>query len=193
MGAYRVQMRVVLAGDSHLTETSPRRRVTKLAPRLRSLGHDVMSVAVGGASSRDVLRQKIPTDADWVLYSLGVNDAAPWKLVALDEFAANCDRILSTGGPTRRLVLGPGPVIERRVPGERTNAGLAEYGAVLERAATTHSAQFVPLAAVLDEADLADDGVHYDDSGYAKVTDCVLVELYMPRKRLTPRAGLAGH
>ena len=74
-------MRVVLAGDSHFTKFSPRRPVTKLSPRLRPYGVDVVCVAVGGANSRDVLRQQIPVDADWVLYSVGTNDDAPWKCV----------------------------------------------------------------------------------------------------------------
>lgn len=111
--AYLGRMRVVLVGDSHLTETSPRRAVSKLPPRLRRFGLDVVSVAVGGANSRDALHPPIPEDSDWAIYSVGVNDAARWKSVCLEEFKANCDRILSVSGARQQLVLGPGPVIER--------------------------------------------------------------------------------
>lgn len=179
LDAYLGLMHVVLVGDSHVTETSPRRAVTKLAPRLRLFGLDVVSVAVGGANSRDVLHQVIPDDADWALYSVGVNDAAPWKGVGLDEFAANCDRLLSASGARRRLVLGPGPVIERHVSGERTNTSVAAYAAVLGRVAADHAASFVPMADLLDVVDLADDGVHLNDSGYDKLASRVLAELGM--------------
>jgi lysophospholipase L1-like esterase len=74
-------------------------------------------------------------------------------------------------------VLGPGPVVERSVAGERTNKSLAAYSAVLQRAATAHSARFVPMAELLDDTDLADDGVHLNDSGYRKLANRVLDEL----------------
>ena len=174
---YGVAMRVVLAGDSHFTEFSPHRPVTKLASRLRTHGVDVVSVAVGGANSRDVLLQQVPADSDCVLYSVGTNDAAPWKCVPLNEFVVNCDRLLSAPGPKRRIMFGPGPVIERALPGERTNAGLAAYAAVLERAAVTHSARYLSLVDLLVDGDLAEDGVHLNDSGYEKLAERVLVEL----------------
>lgn len=134
-------------------------------------------VATGGADSRAVLHQQIPGEADWALLSVGTNDAAPWKSVDLDEFAANCDRILVNTGARKRLVLGPGPLVERGVTGERTNKRLAAYATVLQRAAVAHSAPFVPMTDVLDDSDLADDGVHFSDSGYRKLADRILVEL----------------
>lgn len=173
----RLRMRVVLVGDSHLTDTSPRRRVTKLGPRLRRTGLDVISVAVGGANSRDLLGQQIPGGADWVVYSVGINDAAPWKCVPLEEFAANCDRIMADTHPARRLVLGPGPVADRGAPGERTNVVVAAYAAVLERVALSHSARFVSMVDLLDVNDLAEDGVHLNDSGYRKLTRRVLRDI----------------
>lgn len=170
-------MRVVLVGDSHLTETSPSRPTVKLPPRLRRCGLDVVVVAAGGADSRAVLHQQIPGDTDWALFSVGTNDAAPWKGVDLDEFAANCDLILVNAGAKKLLVLGPGPVVERGVTGERTNERLAAYAAVLRRAAGAHSAVFVPMTDLLDDSDLVDDGVHFSDSGYSKLANRVLVEL----------------
>jgi lysophospholipase L1-like esterase len=170
-------MRVVLVGDSHLTETSPRRPTTKLPPRLRRCGLDVLVAAVGGANSRDVLRQQIPDDADWVVLSVGVNGSTPWKSVGPDEFTANCERMLGTSGTQRYLVLGPGLVIERGVAGERTNKGLSAYAAALRRTAVAHSARFVSMADLLNDSDLAEDGVHFNDSGYRKLADRVLVEL----------------
>jgi lysophospholipase L1-like esterase len=137
----------------------------------------VVVVAVGGADSRAVLNQQIPGDADWVLFSVGTNDAASWKRVDLDEFADNCDRILIAAGAKQRLVLGPGPVVERDVTGERTNTRLAEYSAVLQRVAVVHSASFVPMTDLLGDSDLVDDGVHFNDSGYRKLANRILVDL----------------
>lgn len=68
-------------------------------------------------------------------------------------------------------------MLKRALSGERTNAGLAEYTAVLKRAAAIHSARFVRLVDVLDTADLADDGMHINDSGYIKLANQVLAEL----------------
>ena len=84
---------------------------------------------------------------------------------------------MSAPGPKRRIVFGPGPVIKRALPGERTHAQLAEYAAVLERTAVTHSARYLSLADLLVDGDLAEDGVHFNDSGYEKLTERVLVEL----------------
>jgi hypothetical protein len=83
----------------------------------------------------------------------------------LDEFASNCERIMSAAGARRRLVLCPGPVIERHVPGKPTNNGAAAHADVLRRVAPTHAARFVPMAELLDDVDLAEDGVHLNHSG----------------------------
>lgn len=63
------------------------------------------------------------------------------------------------------------------MPGERTNGGLAAYAAVLGHAAGTYSARFVPMTDLLDNVDLAEDGVHINDSGYRKLATRVLVEV----------------
>ena len=68
-------------------------------------------------------------------------------------------------------------MIERHVSGERTNNRVAGYADVLRRLSATHAARFVPMADVLDEGDLAEDGVHLNDSGYDKLASRVLVEL----------------
>lgn len=168
---------MVLAGDSQLTEASPRRSVTKLAPRLRAAGFDVVTVAEAGANSRDVLQQRLLPAVSWVVCSVGTNDAAPWKQVPLEEFGRNCDQLLAATVQYQWLMLGPGPVIERGAPGERTNETMAAYGAAVQQVAERHGARFVSLADVLASDDLADDGVHIIDSGYAKLAHRVLREI----------------
>lgn len=172
-----VEVRVVLIGDSHLTETSPSYQTVKLPPRLRRAGLDVTVAATGGANSRDVQRQPVPADPNWVIFSVGVNDAAPWKRIEIEEFEVNCDRILGATVAARWLLLGPGPVKEQSTAGGRTEADVAAYAAALERATMKHSARFVSMTTVVDHADLTDDGVHLNDSGYRKLADRVLAEL----------------
>ena len=165
---------IALTGDSQLTETSSRFVVTKLPPRLRAIGFDVVTVAVGGSTSRDLLDQRVPGTADWIVVSVGTNDAAPWKQVPSDEFEANCGRFLRDVGVVNRVVLGPGPIVEQGVDGERTDAATLRYAAALERAATATGAIFLPLPSVIDPSDLADDGVHLSDSAYEKLVAALL-------------------
>ena len=141
-------------------------------------GRRTIAPVTGGTFQGERLSGKVlPGGADWVVYSVGINDAAPWKCVPLEEFAANCDRIMADTQPARRLVLGPGPVAERGAPGERTNVVVAAYAAVLERIASSHSARFVSMVDLLDVNDLAEDGVHLNDSGYCKLTRRVLRDI----------------
>jgi len=165
----------VLIGDSHVTDVAPRRQVTKLGPRLRASGVDVETRARGGATSRDTVREaSAALDCDWIIYSLGTNDAAPWKQVPLEEFIANYERLLrSTSGPAQ-LVLGNGPVVESGWVGERTNHLMSTYAEAARRVADHAGAKFVALADVLTAADLANDGVHLNDDGYAKLAEIVL-------------------
>ena len=75
------------------------------------------------------------------------------------------------------LVTGPGPIVEHRTAGERANAVVAEYAAVLEELAAKHGAVYLAMTDVLETTDLADDGVHIMNSGYTKLTARVLAVL----------------
>ncbi|MEM9042025.1 MAG: hypothetical protein AAGD33_19230 [Actinomycetota bacterium] len=92
----------------------------------------------------------------------------------MDEFESNCARFLRDVGVANRVVLGPGPIVEQGVDGERTDATTRRYSAALERAATATEAIFLPLRSVIDPSDLADDGVHLADSAYEKLVAALL-------------------
>ena len=163
-------LRVALVGDSHLTDTSSR-QVTKLGPRLRAAGFNVTTLARGGLDTRQALVQTPPRDADWIVYSLGTNDAAPWKQVRRNEFELNYTRLLASAAGRAQLVLGPPQVVDR--PGGRSNAVIRKYSDIAARVSRAHGAAFVALIDHLSTLDLAEDGVHLNDLGYATVTRLV--------------------
>ena len=160
-------VRVVLVGDSQLTDTSPRRDVTKLGPRLRRRGYEVETLAVGGLDTRSALT--LPGSsrrADWTVYCFGANDAAPWKRVPPAEFATNLELLIHEASSHHLLVCGPAPVRESDAPGSRTNREAARYSMIAAAVAARHGAEFIALVDLLSLDDLADDGVHLNDHGY---------------------------
>jgi lysophospholipase L1-like esterase len=163
-------LRVALVGDSHLTDVS-QRPVTKLGPRLRSAGFEVMTLARGGLDTRQALRHAAPNDVDWIVYSFGTNDSAPWKQVPPHEYERNYATLLSMGAGTGQLVLGPPPVSDRQIG--RLNNLVREYSDIAARVAQDHGADFVALLEHLTELDLADDGVHLNDSAYTTIAELV--------------------
>jgi lysophospholipase L1-like esterase len=165
-----------LVGDSHLTDTSPR-QVTKLGPRLRAAGFDVTTLAQGGLDTRQALIQTPPRDVDWVVYSFGTNDAAPWKQVPPDEFERNYARLLASAAGAAQLVLGPPPVVDR--PGGRSNAAVREYSDIAARLSPAHGDILIALINHLSTSNLVEDGVHLNDLGYATVTQ-LLTETLNP-------------
>lgn len=169
-------LRIALVGDSHLTDTSAR-PVLKLGPRLRALGHDVQTLARGGLDTRQALLDPSVVGVDWIIYSFGTNDAAPWKQIPPSEFAQNYSSLLARHGGVAQLVLGPPPVVESGVIGGRTNALVREYTQIALRTAHEHGAICVALADHLLAADLAEDGVHLNDAAYTTITRLVTTVL----------------
>lgn len=173
-------VRVALVGDSQLTDTSSR-DVTKLGPRLRRRRHEVETLAVDGMNTRDAVAIATDVgDAEWTVYCFGANDAAPWKQVPPEEFAANYEMLLHRGNGARQLVLGPAPVVESGLPGARTNGELAVYSAIAAEVARSCGAVFVSLLATLGPRDLAADGVHLSDCGYDKLERIVVETIEQP-------------
>ena len=167
-------LRVALVGDSHLTDSSSR-PVTKLGPRLRSTGFDVVNLARGGLDTRQALLDSPPSDVDWIVYCFGTNDAAPWKQVPAFEYERNYETLLASGAGTSQLVLGPPPVVDH--PGGRNNGLVRQYSDIAARTARGHGADFVALIDHLSQSDLAEDGVHLNDFGYQAVTELVTAAL----------------
>jgi len=159
-------VRVVLVGDSQLTDTSAR-GTTKLGPRLRRRGHEVETLAVGGLDTRAALTfTQVPAPADWTILCFGANDAAPWKSVPPAEFATNYEALVRRATSRQTLVLGPGPVNESDVPHSRTNRELARYSAIAADVARRCGVEYISLLDALSSDDLANDGVHLNDRGY---------------------------
>ena len=167
---------MALLGDSQLTDTS-RHAVTKLGPRLRRRGHVVDTLAVGGLDTHRALDVTVPArTVDWAIYCFGANDAAPWKRVPPEEFAANYEVLLRRSRGRSSLVLGPAPVVES-LPAARTNAATARYSDIAREVAERCGAMFIPLLDHLGPAHLVDDGVHLNDDGYDVVEQLVVTAI----------------
>jgi lysophospholipase L1-like esterase len=159
---------LLLVGDSHLAETTTRAAVP-VAARLRRLGWELASLAVGGLDTRAALRllpDRLPV-ADATVVSFGSNDAAPWKQVPLEAFTIGYAEILGRVASPVTVVMGPPPVREDRDDARgRTNAVLDGYAAAARAVAESSGARFLDLRDVLDPAsDLDEDGLHLADSG----------------------------
>lgn len=173
-------VRVVLVGDSHLSDTSSG-AVTKLGPRLRQRGHEVETVAVDGLDTRAaVAADRRSQPADWTVFCFGTNDAAPWKRVPPEEFATNYTTLLARANSPNVLVLGLTPVTDSGLPGARTNRLVAEYSAIAAQTADRVDAAFIPLHTILGPDDLAEDGVHLNDRGYDALEHLVVETIEPP-------------
>jgi lysophospholipase L1-like esterase len=158
---------LLLVGDSHLTETTPRDGVP-VAARLRRLGWELTSLAVGGLDTRAALRllpDPLPA-ADATVVSFGSNDAAPWRQVPLG-FTTWYAEILGRVASPVTVVMGPPPVREDRDDARgRTNAVVDDYAAAARQVAESTGVRFLDLREVLDPATgLDEDGLHLGDSG----------------------------
>ncbi|HEX4698952.1 MAG TPA: GDSL-type esterase/lipase family protein [Actinomycetes bacterium] len=159
---------LLLVGDSHLAETTTR-DVAPVAARLRRLGWELTSLAVGGLdtrAARRLLPDPLPA-TDATVVSFGSNDAAPWKQVPLAEFTIWYAELLARIASPVTVVMGPPPVREDRDdPRGRTNAVLDDYAAAALQVAESSGVRFLDLREVLDPAtDLDEDGLHLADSG----------------------------
>ena len=179
-------VRVVLVGDSQLTDTSPRGTI-KLGPRLRRRGHEVETLAVGGLDTRTALScPHVAAPADWTIFCFGANDAAPWKHVPPTEFATNYEALVRRATSRRMLVLGPGPVQESAAPGSRTIRESTRYSAIAADVARRCGAEFISLLDALGADDLTSDGVHLNDQGYDTLEHLVVDAIAQP-------PGLSGN
>ncbi|MDJ0959445.1 MAG: GDSL-type esterase/lipase family protein [Acidimicrobiia bacterium] len=104
-------LRLVVLGDSSITSPGvepldaswPRRLAQHLSDRFRV---ELISLAVGGAKARDVLRSQLDVatrmDADLALVSVGANDAL--RATPIERFEAEMDMIVGGLCATSRLV-----------------------------------------------------------------------------------------
>lgn len=169
-------MRVVLIGDSHFARI--RRDLFRLVCGEHSsagLGAvEIVNVAVGGACTCDIQDQVAGAGLrpdDVVALSVGTNDAAPWKELAIDEVGQHVDNLLADLSSKRPVYLAPPGVDEARLEGlnDRTNTRTALYGAAIgERLRAAGAVVIDGRAAVsrIGAAAFADDGVHLSGAGY---------------------------
>lgn len=159
---------LLLLGDSHLSRV----RRTRLRRLEAASGHRVLNAAVGGASVLDLAAQLDGVrPADVAMVSVGTNDAAPWKQVAIGTFRATFAALLPRVPAARVVYVGSPGVDEHRLSRakDRTNARLREY---VEAAADTvrlHGGEFLDTAALLAQVEgdvFEDDGVHLNKAGY---------------------------
>jgi lysophospholipase L1-like esterase len=161
---------VGFVGDSHLAEPSSR-PVRKLGSRLRARGFAVDIRARGGSRVVDLTAQlERPLAVDICVWSLGTNDAAPWKQVLLEDFIAGYAACVG-GVRARHILLGPPPV----APGSpRTPELIERYSSAVAEVARRTSSSFLPLLDVVRVGDLLDDGVHLSDSAFEQVEAAVM-------------------
>jgi lysophospholipase L1-like esterase len=99
----------------------------------------VINAATGGMNSRElVVQASVLADLDVnFIISIGMNDAAPWKCVPLDEFRQNIEKVVSVLSPQRVAFLVPPPVSDVKQPGpdKRNNETLTQYAAVIHNVA----------------------------------------------------------
>lgn len=167
--------KIVLVGDSVLARVNQDGAVA-LRPRLEAAfperALDVL--AVGGASSETTIANiaGYTFDAhDLVVISLGLNDAAPWKQIPLEQFIANYKTILETIGHKNIVLLAPTFVdtVKQGQPG-RDNATINQYAQGVRDLADSYELQFVDGFEIIrshqkDELHVAD-GVHLNTAGY---------------------------
>lgn len=167
---------ICLYGDSILG------RLTK--PRLAALesalpaGTMVANCAVGGWDSVDGARGAdfvARLRADIVVLSFGMNDCAPLKHVALDDFERNVASMIQAFSPSTVLALLPPSIAERggsSVRG-RDNATLRSYRESLRDAVSpllAVDADAALIGSIGDDVDVHDgDGIHLNDAGYVPV------------------------
>lgn len=158
-------MGTVLIGDSHLA------RVRRDLP---VIGDNVRNAAVGGASSRCLLSQAASAgvgERDVVVVSVGTNDAAPWKHVALRDFVGAISDCLGSVQPRGWVYVSPPGVVEARLSGthDRSNTVIDEYRTAAMDVFRELGARVVRtdlLIRPLGATAFADDGVHLNASGY---------------------------
>ena len=155
----------MLLGDSHLA------RVRRDLP---VLGNNVCNAAEGGASSLDLLDHAASAgvdEHDVIVVSVGTNDAAPWKRVALPDFVAALSACLGSVEPRGWVHVSPPGVVEARLTDrcDRSNSTIDEYRTAAMDVFREVGARVVRtdlLIGPLGATAFADDGVHLNASGY---------------------------
>lgn len=112
-------MKIVLFGDS-LFANMGKHLVEELEHKIP--GSDVYNCAVGGWDSNDCVK-KAPyiskLKPDFLVISLGTNDASSWKLVDLEVFKQNIPKIIDAFVGSKFIYFLPPPGDETKHPADR--------------------------------------------------------------------------
>lgn len=173
---------IVFLGDSILARKH-QDGVIALAPRVKNAfpAVTVISYAAGGATSQQCLARlgdvTVPSNS-LVIISLGMNDAAPWKQISLEEFLKNYELLLAKLTSCTLVLVAPYPVdVDKQIPPGRDNETLRSYAQEVSVLAQQHKVAVIDLFRVIGGAaaegeDLhVSDGVHLNDRGYSLFFD----------------------
>lgn len=193
-------MRIVLLGDSHLARVRRDlgRLVCAAAGCAASAKPEVVNAAVGGAFAADLVQQAAAVGLgplDRVALSVGTNDAAPWKQVALAHVRRHVDAFLSATAVARLVYLSPPGVDETSLAAtglaarrDRTNECMDAYGRAIAERLHHAGAEIVDGRALLDSlgrAGFADDGLHLNGRAYDVVLPALASALCGAHSQLT--------
>ena len=173
--------KIILVGDSVVARTD-QDGATALIPRISEQfpETELVVLAVGGASSKATLeniKNHAFTKDDLVIVSLGLNDAAPWKQIPVEQFKLNYTALLESIGHTNVVLIAPNPVdTQKQTPPGRDNVILHEYVKVIQGLASKYEMRCINLFEIIrsyeDGADLyVEDGVHLSTAGYDLLYD----------------------
>lgn len=161
---------IVLFGDSLLAGTD---EIWAVDLEKQIPSGVVYNCATSGFNTNDCLKRApliARMQADVVVISLGMNDAAPWKQVSLEIFKTNLDRMTEILKGSRLIFLLPPPINEARQPSDknRSNHVISQYREAIRQ--TVHGrADFLNLDLDIDYH--VDDGVHLNEAGYLALSD----------------------
>lgn len=168
--------KLILFGDS-LVANFHKRFITDLEGRTNT---EVYNCATCGWDTNDGV-SKAPYIAklrpDVVVFSFGTNDASPWKQLDLPAVSENTKKIVDSFQGSEMVFLLPPPIHEdRQEPGkQRSNETTKQYANAIKEVLEKENVKYIDswrvFKDILDEGQdyHEEDGVHFNDLGYATV------------------------
>lgn len=167
-------MKIVLFGDSLFANMS-KRHVLKIEKQIP--GSDAYNCAVGGWDSNDCVAKGpyiAKLEPDVLIISLGTNDASSWKLVELEKFKENVNKIIDIFKGSKFIYFLPPPSDETKHAPDRVrkNETTKQYHDAAksicgEKGALTINSWdiFKPM---LDRGEVyhVEDGTHLEENAY---------------------------
>lgn len=117
-----------------------------------------------------------PMPFNYILVSLGTNDAAPWRNISAQQYAENVKEMVELFEANRVVFFLPPPINESKQqegPKVRSNVAIKEYSEAAKVVLQDAEAKFIDSFSVYQElidtgVDYhVEDGVHLNDAAYA--------------------------